>query len=753
MGRHKRSRVSKSMTWLAAGVRSLLQNKLHRGAVRSASPDIFDYGRTRQSKSGLFLGEMKSIYRINHTVRTCVDAISADCASAGHIWERVPHEPATPEQEAIKLQLDDLLLNPNPTMSENDLITAATHDLLLCADNYFEVVLDELVGEDGQVLGKTPGQLWPIDSASMFIIPEDDTGILPEPPETAYQQVKNTGDTVNFTANEVIHATEGNLTGRLYGTPRLLSALVLIATQFNAMKFNLKTFTGQKYPKSLVGLGQLQDGDLDRLVAAAEKQADENPNGIIFLDSPALNLLKLIDSNRDMEFNELMKFIERSICAVFRVPPVRIGIAEAGGAGIVVGSTQMAAYWSNIEEIQRQLAESFNLYFRQYLGLKAYRLRFRSSRPDMYSDEAQVEDLRIKNGSLTINEARARHGLAPVAWGNEPPVQAAPMMALPQSQSAERQQTAALPSPMVAAPLMRFNGVRKDVAPGRMEDSPLVDASAEKVQETTRSRLAGSWMQARREMLAIMNEADIITKAIESSVSKARIMSLGELSSRLDAILSDWEREGDRVMAEGNARAYADGKVGQTKDLEVQATPFGEPDAGRLQQIQDQLASIPIRTFRDEQKQAIEQLVAEAHARGETSTYAIRERLEENFRQFSDSQTWKLDRIVRTSIGSANRTARAAALIDAGVEDCKVITANDARVRPSHRAYHNQVVSISEALDVLNEPNCRCRIVKPSKHPDVVPSPEKLAASIQAEEAESARRFALESLGLGDPAA
>ena len=35
-------------------------------------------------------------------------------------------------------------------------------------------------------------------------------------------------------------------------------------------------------------------------------------------------------------------------------------------------------------------------------------------------NRAQIEDIRLKNGSLSINEVRSTYGEEPVAWGNVP---------------------------------------------------------------------------------------------------------------------------------------------------------------------------------------------------------------------------------------------------------------------------------------------------------------------------------------------
>ena len=140
-------------------------------------------------------------------------------------------------------------------MTEHDLWVATGKDILIAGDSFTEVVYKTLYTENeiGQkvILGKTPQELWPIASQTMRIIPDDQTGRLPDPPLEAYKQDDVNSVGPSFTSDQIIHISEGNVTGRLYGIPRLLSALVLIATQTMSLRYNLKTFTGQKVPKAM----------------------------------------------------------------------------------------------------------------------------------------------------------------------------------------------------------------------------------------------------------------------------------------------------------------------------------------------------------------------------------------------------------------------------------------------------------------------------------------------------------------------
>lgn len=160
---------------------------------------------------------------------------------------------------------------------------------------------------------------------------------------------------------------------------------------------------------------------------------------------------------------------------------------------------------------------------------------------------------------------------------------------------------------------------------------------------------------------------------------------------------------------------------------------FGDVDGERLLAINTEFARQPIRTFTAAQRSVIQASVAEGYATGEPDLYKVRNRIEDTMRKMTVKETYKLDRIVRTSVHQAASEARVGALEDSGLDEVKLITANDGRVRASHKVYHNKVVPVSVARRILKDINCRCVAVKPTKKPKTAPAPEDLAAAIMAE--------------------
>lgn len=688
---------------------------------------------------GVTVKDLREMYEQNYVVRTCVDVEAADIADEWE-WVARPGHETNEGQDNIRDQCDALLREPNRQMTGHDLVNTIAKEYLITGDSFNEVVYSNVTQAD-QHIGLTPVEIWPIDSGTMDVIPADETGKLPDPPLPAYKQ-KVRGQTVKFTSNEIIHILDGGQTDRLTGTPRLMSAVILVRIQKYGLLYNLKLFTGQKYPRAMLNVGDIGQEDLDALLDSCEDQAVENPNEVMFINVPVASLIKLIDSNRDMEFIDLVRFVERSICAVYRVPPVKLGISETGGAGVIVGRAQLAAYWDGIEEVQRNIAEALTMFFRRHYGLKSYMLRFKSGRPALELEKVQTWDLLVKSGIVTVNEIRKKEGLGdPVPWGEKPPAVAAPLgLSLgsrPQSESflpstgegdGDNAPTPTLPSSLSVSYFPDETGIIKGVAPGRMQDSPLLEPGAERVQEDTRSLLAGSWIRARRRILDFLDDFDMVTTKAEGR----RVITLDTLTAEVDKIFGDWEVEAVSILGDGLETAYIEGKIGMATDLEVEELgQFYEADQATLDAMQSVTVTNPIKRFQGAERDAIVDAVQVAHRVGIREVGTIRARIETGLRSRLNADTWELDRIVRTSTHQANSEARLKVLEDSGIDKVKFITSNDRRVRREHRRYHNQIIPVDLARRLLMDINCRCRAVKPSRRPDVAPPPEVVAQQIQ----------------------
>lgn len=683
--------------------------------------------------------ELKTIREKTYAVSTVVDTVVADSAKGPLEWR--PYDPKTepsPESKLAVAKADKLLYRPNHKMTFQDLRKAVRDDLETYSDAYIEVVWDELVDPtSGSVVGRQPGQLWPVPAGEVEICPVDDHGTLPPSsgPEKAYaytQKVK--GKIVaQFYADEIIHIQANNINSRLYGTPKLLSVLMIIATQQEAIRYNYKTFSGEKVPRQIVLLDTNAD-ELERMLLDTQKRLDEDPKAVEFLAGHSGEVLKLMESMRDMEFMELLKFLERCICARWRLPPVAIGISEAGGAGIIVGETQSEKYWDMIDEGNQQFAESLSSWSQATYGFSDQYISFPSQRPRREKELAELEDVRVRNNTLTVNEARRDRGLPPVAWGDGP-FSAMNQPATPPGIALfHAGQTSSPTTPPGDANISGGVAWHKGVSPARMDHGPIVqlDPVAEKRTVAFAGRLNGLFLEMRRELLKLTKKDNII---VARKAKKAQGISQEALLDEARTIADKYFKLMDQASKEELLEAYLGCKAETALQTQTFFGGWSKADLDRLSALQTAWAATSIRTFTADQVKVIEESLAQVADKPSLTTF--RNLVEGALGKNLWEEQWKLDRIARTSLGRVAEHARGQQFRDVTKNDDPDVEwaspMDPPRARPEHMALHRTTMKLSAALAEKDRAiNCRCTINLALKLPEGVPRPDDLVADITA---------------------
>lgn len=123
-------------------------------------------------------------------------------------------------------------------------------------------------------------------------------------------------------------------------------------------------------------------------------------------------------SNRDMDFISLMNYSRDRIITAFGVQPSKIGVRETASLGSGTGESQDKDFQKTLNGRYKIIEEQFN----KVLGRHGFTEIFEYNREDIENkkNRADIENIRLNNGSSTINEVRAGYGESPVEWGNEP---------------------------------------------------------------------------------------------------------------------------------------------------------------------------------------------------------------------------------------------------------------------------------------------------------------------------------------------
>lgn len=221
-----------------------------------------------------------------------------------------------------------------------------------------------------------------------------------------------------FENDELIHIYEPGIRvkNHLWGVSEIDSIGLAIALEFQGMKHNREIFDNNGMdPRGLISFKEetsnvFIDNFLKRL------KADKNKKGVLVAKGATYQSTG--NTNKDMDFLNLMTYARDRILIGFQVPPAIIGIIESAHLGSGTGEAQEKSFNKTLSGECKTIENAFN----KVLGRSGFREIFEYNHMDLENKltRAQIEDLQVKAGVKYINEVRKDYGLEPVPWGNTP---------------------------------------------------------------------------------------------------------------------------------------------------------------------------------------------------------------------------------------------------------------------------------------------------------------------------------------------
>jgi len=225
-------------------------------------------------------------------------------------------------------------------------------------------------------------------------------------------------DTHRFEEGELIHVKDPDIRGSVWGE----SKIDVIAKDLTMDILGQNHTLGILENDGLDPSGVIEyDKDIkpqvwERELKRLEADAQNHGKGTIILKGAKYNRAGV--SNRDMEYSNLMNNIRDRIIATYGVPPAKVSIIETANLGSGSGNSQDKQFKKEL----KGKAKNFEDAFTRVMGKGEFQEIFQYNDLDIEDklQRAQIEDIQIKNGSLTINEVRSAYGKNPVDWGDAP---------------------------------------------------------------------------------------------------------------------------------------------------------------------------------------------------------------------------------------------------------------------------------------------------------------------------------------------
>ena len=361
---------------------------------------------------------LRRFYQDTEPLRKAVDTTSRAVTIGRYHFE--PWMSVKRDERHI-LILNRFFEDPNEEDEFVDLIRDISQDMLTFGDAYLEIVIDRLKWSRfiAQLNDKRvdpyniefPFSLFRLNPQTVKIETNAKGRVV------GYTQ-KVGGDTIDFSASEVIHFKQSSPLDDNYGLAQSATLQNIIAAYIYATVYNAKFFENNATPRLHIDLGpNATDKDVTSFINKAEKELKGNPHKNLVTGGGVV--VTPISLKNDEEFQVYQHNIRNEILTQYNVMPFVAGIVND------VGSTapyQITIFKTlAVKPIQQIIESRVNKKIIKKL-FPSVKLSFRFNPVDDMdaSIVSELDTNDLKNQVRTINEVRQTRGLAPVEWGDTP---------------------------------------------------------------------------------------------------------------------------------------------------------------------------------------------------------------------------------------------------------------------------------------------------------------------------------------------
>lgn len=197
----------------------------------------------------------------------------------------------------------------------------------------------------------------------------------------------------------------------------MIPLLATITGQLNLANYINEQFTGT-LPKTILNVGDISNSEMKTMLAMLEQQLStgKSPFGLVAVNGgKGFETHRLIDSIKDGQHLDLLYYYREEICAVFGIPPMKLGWVQTGKMSNP--ESQLEAWYDVVEAYHHRITALINYRILPLLGVSDFVFKFNTIRPSkeklhaevIRSQGAAIAALR-QEGVITINEARKMLG-------------------------------------------------------------------------------------------------------------------------------------------------------------------------------------------------------------------------------------------------------------------------------------------------------------------------------------------------------
>ena len=370
--------------------------------LRKKEASIPLYQKVASYFGGLFGGGGKAkLEYYNGWVFACIRAIAEEVANIDlHLYS---YKSDGTKEEVHEHPAIDLINQVNPHYTKYTLFERLQSFLELDGNEYWFL---EYNGK------KEPQEIYPLRYDSIDVIPDPKNYV-------GGYKYKVGQETFDLKPNQVIHFKNFNPVSDLRGMGTLDAARIAADTDIAAREYNRMYFANSARPDIVLEYPTALTVEQEKRLKEAWEQDHKGANKQFktAIASGGLKISAFQISQRDMEFMEQRKFSRDEIMAIFRVPPIVLGIAEV----TTYASAKAAAYSFALRTIKpkmQRILDTLNEYFLPLFGDPSLAFEFSNPVPDDRTETLAEYKDGLASGWLSINDVRRREGL-PLIQGGE----------------------------------------------------------------------------------------------------------------------------------------------------------------------------------------------------------------------------------------------------------------------------------------------------------------------------------------------
>lgn len=339
--------------------------------------------------------------------RACIDYLKTKITKLDWAITPIDEEDDIDKNDGRVMALEEFFKHPMGQRSNfRDYIDAILEDYL---------VIGSFASEKAKTRGGMfLGELKLVDSATIRIV-VDETGRIPEPPDTAYIQVIRGQKVADLTQDELLFVNRNTRTNTVFGLSPIESIIIQADSAIKSSLYNRSWFSDGNLPE---GFGELPEDWSQKQIKEFQTYFDSILSG-----NPKMQRrIKMVPKGfkyspikkpDDIGYEKQELWLLQQTCSVFGVPPQDIGYTYQ--VNKATGEVQSEkGQERGMRPLVDMLQQVFSDLIQNDFAYPDLEFTFTDVDPSDKKAEAEIDKIRLESGVISGDEVRAREGLEPI---------------------------------------------------------------------------------------------------------------------------------------------------------------------------------------------------------------------------------------------------------------------------------------------------------------------------------------------------